>query len=237
MLHIQTNRAQSLLLTSPPPHAVGRRSAAVSMVLLVVLAWLTLLIFNATLLVVPVSVGRSLLFAIPQLPVAGALKSNGNDCTRHRSSLDLFCGLSSYVWLFHLTCAIYLLAQIFLRLLLDFASCQLLLLPLEMPLLTWSLGGHAFWLLLCAIGVHLLWRVLHFCSYGWVSRGGFIVSFLLSGWFSSVTFSLLSGCHHSLSDRIVGWLSTDITLRGQWSSSSRFLLYLVPGVAIAEILD
>lgn len=57
MLHIQTNRAQSLLLTSPPPHAVGRRSAAVSMVLLVVLAWLTLLIFNATLLVVPVSVG------------------------------------------------------------------------------------------------------------------------------------------------------------------------------------
>jgi len=76
MLHIQTNRAQSLLLTSPPPHAVGRRSAAVSMVLLVVLAWLTLLIFNATLLVVPVSVGRSLLFAIPQLPVAGALKSN-----------------------------------------------------------------------------------------------------------------------------------------------------------------
>jgi len=76
MLHIQTNRAQSLLLTSPPPHAVGRRSAAVRMVLLVVLAWLTLLIFNATLLVVPVSVGRSLLFTIPQLPVAGALKSN-----------------------------------------------------------------------------------------------------------------------------------------------------------------
>lgn len=102
MLHIQTNRAQSLLLTSPPPHAVGRRSAAVSMVLLVVLAWLTLLIFNATLLVVPVSVGRSLLFTIPQLPVAGALKSNGNDCTPQFTrivfyffeDIDLLCGLN-----------------------------------------------------------------------------------------------------------------------------------------------
>ena len=99
----------------------------------------------------------------------------------------------------------------FLCLLSDFASCQLLLLPLEMPLLTWSLGGHAFWLLLSAIGVHLFWRVLHFCSYGWVSRSGFIVSsFLLSGWFSSVTFSLLSDYHHSLSDRIAGWLTTDM---------------------------
>ena len=39
---------------------------------------------------------------------------------------------------------------------------------------------------------------------------GFIVSFLLSGWFSSVTFSLLSDYHHSLSDRIAGWLSTDM---------------------------
>ncbi|CAL4996036.1 unnamed protein product [Urochloa decumbens] len=53
-----------------------RRSAAVRMVLLVVLAWLTVVIFNAALLVAPVSVGRALQFAIPQLPVAGALKSN-----------------------------------------------------------------------------------------------------------------------------------------------------------------
>jgi E3 ubiquitin-protein ligase MARCH6 len=49
------------------------------MVLLVVLAWLIVVIFNVALLVAPVSVGRALLFAIPQVPVAGALKSNGND--------------------------------------------------------------------------------------------------------------------------------------------------------------
>ncbi|XP_004972376.1 probable E3 ubiquitin ligase SUD1 isoform X2 [Setaria italica] len=53
-----------------------RRSAAVHMVLLMVLAWLIVVIFNAALLVAPVSVGRALLFAIPQVPVAGALKSN-----------------------------------------------------------------------------------------------------------------------------------------------------------------
>ncbi|CAO2164005.1 unnamed protein product [Urochloa humidicola] len=53
-----------------------RRSAAVRMVLIVVLPWLTFVIFNAALLVAPVSVGRALLFSIPQLPVAGALKSN-----------------------------------------------------------------------------------------------------------------------------------------------------------------
>lgn len=53
----------------------------VRMVLLLVLAWLTVVIFNAALLVAPVSVGRALLSAISQLPVAGALRSNGNDCT------------------------------------------------------------------------------------------------------------------------------------------------------------
>ncbi|KAF8712554.1 hypothetical protein HU200_028305 [Digitaria exilis] len=53
-----------------------RRSVAVRMVLLLVLAWLTVVIFNVTLLVAPVSVGRALLFGISQLPVAGALKSN-----------------------------------------------------------------------------------------------------------------------------------------------------------------
>ncbi|OEL19691.1 putative E3 ubiquitin ligase SUD1 [Dichanthelium oligosanthes] len=53
-----------------------RRCVAGRMVLLVVLAWLSVVIFNAALLVAPVSVGRALLFAISQLPVAGALKSN-----------------------------------------------------------------------------------------------------------------------------------------------------------------
>lgn len=46
-----------------------------------VAAWLTVVMFIAALLVAPVSAGRALLFAIPQLPVAGALKFNGNDCS------------------------------------------------------------------------------------------------------------------------------------------------------------
>ncbi|TVU43862.1 hypothetical protein EJB05_10362 [Eragrostis curvula] len=53
-----------------------RNNVAVRMVLLVVLAWLTAVIFNSAILVAPVSVGRALLIVIPQLPVAGALKSN-----------------------------------------------------------------------------------------------------------------------------------------------------------------
>lgn len=53
-----------------------RRYFAIRVALLVVLAWLTVVLFNSAVLVAPVSVGRALLFAIPQLPVAGALKSN-----------------------------------------------------------------------------------------------------------------------------------------------------------------
>ncbi|KAL6659619.1 hypothetical protein ACP70R_003659 [Stipagrostis hirtigluma subsp. patula] len=53
-----------------------RRSVAVRMVLLLVLAWLTVVIFSSAILVAPVTVGRSLLFAMPQLPIAGALKAN-----------------------------------------------------------------------------------------------------------------------------------------------------------------
>uniref|UniRef100_A0A0D9X3C4 RING-CH-type domain-containing protein n=1 Tax=Leersia perrieri TaxID=77586 RepID=A0A0D9X3C4_9ORYZ len=53
-----------------------RGFAAIRMILLVVLAWSTLAIFNSAVLIVPVSVGRALLFAIPKLPVAGGLKYN-----------------------------------------------------------------------------------------------------------------------------------------------------------------
>lgn len=53
-----------------------RRFVAVRVMLLVVLAWLTVVVFNAAVLIFPISVGRALLFAIPQLPVAGGLKSN-----------------------------------------------------------------------------------------------------------------------------------------------------------------
>jgi hypothetical protein len=45
----------------------------------VVLAWLTVVIFSCAMLLLSISVGRRFLFAIPQLPVAGRLKSNGND--------------------------------------------------------------------------------------------------------------------------------------------------------------
>ncbi|XP_044984994.1 probable E3 ubiquitin ligase SUD1 isoform X2 [Hordeum vulgare subsp. vulgare] len=52
------------------------RYAAVQTILRVVLAWLTAVIFYSGMLLFPVSVGRALLIAIPQLPVAGGLKSN-----------------------------------------------------------------------------------------------------------------------------------------------------------------
>ncbi|XP_051224322.1 probable E3 ubiquitin ligase SUD1 [Lolium perenne] len=42
----------------------------------VVLAWLTVVIFSCAMLLFSISVGRRFLFAIPQLPVAGRLKSN-----------------------------------------------------------------------------------------------------------------------------------------------------------------
>ncbi|KAL6839491.1 hypothetical protein ACP4OV_030761 [Aristida adscensionis] len=54
----------------------NRRSVAVRAVLFVVLSWLTVVIFSSAMLIAPVLVGRSLLFAIPQLPIAGALKAN-----------------------------------------------------------------------------------------------------------------------------------------------------------------
>ncbi|XP_062195564.1 probable E3 ubiquitin ligase SUD1 isoform X2 [Phragmites australis] len=54
----------------PTEAKVKRRSVAVRMVLLVALAWLTVMIFNSAVLVAPVSVGRALLLAIPQLPIA-----------------------------------------------------------------------------------------------------------------------------------------------------------------------
>jgi E3 ubiquitin-protein ligase MARCH6 len=41
-----------------------------------VLAWLTVVVFNSAMLIFPISLGRALLIAIPQLPVAGGLKSN-----------------------------------------------------------------------------------------------------------------------------------------------------------------
>ncbi|KAG6652248.1 hypothetical protein CIPAW_06G171300 [Carya illinoinensis] len=45
-------------------------------VLLLVLAWMTLLIFNSTLIVVPVSLGRAIFNAIPLLPMTHGIKCN-----------------------------------------------------------------------------------------------------------------------------------------------------------------
>uniref|UniRef100_A0ACD5T6M9 Uncharacterized protein n=1 Tax=Avena sativa TaxID=4498 RepID=A0ACD5T6M9_AVESA len=53
-----------------------RTLLAVKTMLRVVLAWLTAVIFNSAMLFCPISVWRALLFAIPQPPVAGGLKSN-----------------------------------------------------------------------------------------------------------------------------------------------------------------
>uniref|UniRef100_A0ACD5TYY2 Uncharacterized protein n=1 Tax=Avena sativa TaxID=4498 RepID=A0ACD5TYY2_AVESA len=53
-----------------------RTHLAIRTMLRVVLAWLIAVIFNSAMLFYPISVWRALLFAIPQLPVAGGLKSN-----------------------------------------------------------------------------------------------------------------------------------------------------------------
>ncbi|XP_068634570.1 probable E3 ubiquitin ligase SUD1 [Aristolochia californica] len=45
-------------------------------VLLLVLAWMTLLLFNSALIVVPISLGRALFSAIPRLPITHGIKCN-----------------------------------------------------------------------------------------------------------------------------------------------------------------
>ncbi|KAF9623070.1 hypothetical protein IFM89_036206 [Coptis chinensis] len=45
-------------------------------VLLLVLAWMTLLVFNSTLIIVPISLGRALFNSIPRLPITHGIKCN-----------------------------------------------------------------------------------------------------------------------------------------------------------------
>ncbi|KAJ0441850.1 hypothetical protein HanRHA438_Chr16g0750491 [Helianthus annuus] len=47
-------------------------------VLLLLVAWMTLLIFNSAIIVLPVSLGRVLFNAVPLLPTAHGIKCNGN---------------------------------------------------------------------------------------------------------------------------------------------------------------
>ena len=46
-------------------------------VLLLVVAWMTLLVFNSALIVVPISLGRAIFNAIPLLPITHGIKCNG----------------------------------------------------------------------------------------------------------------------------------------------------------------
>ena len=56
----------------------SRYSFALRIVLLLVVAWMSLLIFNSVLIVVPISLGRALFNAIPLLPITHGIKCNGN---------------------------------------------------------------------------------------------------------------------------------------------------------------
>lgn len=57
-------------------------------VLLLVMAWMTLLIVNSALVVVPVSIGRTLFNHIPLLPVTHGVKCNGNKIDSNWFSLE-----------------------------------------------------------------------------------------------------------------------------------------------------
>lgn len=46
-------------------------------VLLLVVAWMTLLVFNSALVVIPISLGRLLFNAVPFLPITHGIKCNG----------------------------------------------------------------------------------------------------------------------------------------------------------------
>ncbi|KAA3482425.1 putative E3 ubiquitin ligase SUD1 isoform X1 [Gossypium australe] len=54
----------------------SRYSFVLRIVLLLVIAWMTLLIFNSALIVVPISLGRALFNAIPLLPITHGIKCN-----------------------------------------------------------------------------------------------------------------------------------------------------------------
>ncbi|CAI9753055.1 unnamed protein product [Fraxinus pennsylvanica] len=51
-------------------------SFVLGIVLLLLVAWMTLLVFNSALIVVPISLGRTLFNALPLLPVTHGIKCN-----------------------------------------------------------------------------------------------------------------------------------------------------------------
>ncbi|KAJ9705093.1 hypothetical protein PVL29_003241 [Vitis rotundifolia] len=70
-------------------------------VLLLVVAWMTLLIFNSALIVVPISLGRALFNAIPLLPITHGIKCNGNVVDELFLQSFLSCLLNENVDLFY----------------------------------------------------------------------------------------------------------------------------------------
>ena len=55
----------------------------------VVLSWLAVVIFNSAMLLSSISIGRTLVFAIPELLVRAQMKSNGNYYSLMISGLPL----------------------------------------------------------------------------------------------------------------------------------------------------
>lgn len=49
----------------------------VRIVILLVTAWMTLLLFNSAMIVVPISLGRAVFEIIPRLPITHGTKCNG----------------------------------------------------------------------------------------------------------------------------------------------------------------
>lgn len=68
----------TLLLTLYCLLYYSRYGFVLRIVLLLVIAWMTLLVINSALIVVPISLGRALFNAIPLLPITHGVKCNGN---------------------------------------------------------------------------------------------------------------------------------------------------------------
>ncbi|XP_071930911.1 probable E3 ubiquitin ligase SUD1 isoform X2 [Coffea arabica] len=70
------NASMSEELDNDEHSDTDRCSFVLRIVLLLVVAWMTLLIFNSSLIVVPVSLGRTLFNALPLLPITHGIKCN-----------------------------------------------------------------------------------------------------------------------------------------------------------------
>lgn len=72
-------------------------------VLLLVIAWMTLLVFNSALIVVPISLGRALFNSIPRLPITHGIKCNGTELIELiifvsvHHNFEFVCNLISFV--------------------------------------------------------------------------------------------------------------------------------------------